>query len=124
MKIDHVTKKYQNVIAVDDVTLDIQSGEIFGVIGYSGAGKSTLLRCLNLLERPTSGDIWIDGKNFTKLSDRDVRTERQKVGMIFQHFHLISAKTVFDNISFSLKAYVNNKQVIQKVLPELLIMIR
>lgn len=123
IKIDHVTKKYQNVIAVDDVTLDIQSGEIFGVIGYSGAGKSTLLRCLNLLERPTSGDIWIDGKNFTKLSDRDVRTERQKVGMIFQHFHLISAKTVFDNIAFSLKAAGKNKQDIQKRVPELLEMV-
>jgi len=123
IKIDHVTKKYQNVIAVDDVTLDIRSGEIFGVIGYSGAGKSTLLRCLNLLERPTSGDIWIDGKNFTKLSDRDVRTERQKVGMIFQHFHLISAKTVYDNIAFSLKAAGENKQDIQKRVPELLEMV-
>lgn len=123
IKIENVTKTYGNVIAVDDVNLTIEQGEIFGIIGYSGAGKSTLLRCLNLLERPTAGDIWIDGKNFTKLSDRDVRSERQKVGMIFQHFHLVSAKTVYDNIAFSLKAAGKNKRDIQERVSELLEMV-
>lgn len=123
IKLDQVTKKYQDVIAVDDVSLEIEAGEIFGIIGYSGAGKSTLLRCLNLLERPTKGDIWIDGRNFTKLSDRAVRSERQRVGMIFQHFHLISAKTVYDNIAFSLKAAGKSKQDIQKRVPELMAMV-
>lgn len=123
IKIEHVTKKYGDVKAVDDVSFNIKQGEIFGIIGYSGAGKSTLLRCLNLLERPTTGSIWIDNKDFTKLSDRDVRTERQKVGMIFQHFHLVSSKTVYDNIAFSLKAAGKNKREIQARVSELLDMV-
>src|SRR5699024_9560424 len=96
IRIEHVTKTYDDVIAVDDVSFNIKKGEIFGIIGYSGAGKSTLLRCLNLLERPTTGKVWIDNKDFTKLTDREVRKERLKVGMIFQHFYLISSKTVYD----------------------------
>lgn len=121
--IQQVTKRYNNVTAVDNVNLTIQQGEIFGIIGYSGAGKSTLIRCLNLLERPTEGKIFIDGKDLTSLSDREVRKERQKIGMIFQHFHLVSSKTVFDNVAFSLKAAGKSKEEIKKRVPELLEMV-
>ncbi|RWR12850.1 methionine ABC transporter ATP-binding protein [Siminovitchia fortis] len=121
--IQHVTKRYKDVTAVDDVNFTIRQGEIFGIIGYSGAGKSTLLRCLNLLERPTEGKILIDGKDLTSLSDKEVRKERQKIGMIFQHFHLVSSKTVFDNVAFSLKAAGKTKEEIQKRVPELLEMV-
>ncbi|WP_144462051.1 methionine ABC transporter ATP-binding protein [Siminovitchia fortis] len=121
--IQHVTKRYEDVTAVDDVNFTICQGEIFGIIGYSGAGKSTLLRCLNLLERPTEGKILIDGKDLTSLSDKEVRKERQKIGMIFQHFHLVSSKTVFDNVAFSLKAAGKTKEEIQKRVPELLEMV-
>ncbi|MBD8004770.1 methionine ABC transporter ATP-binding protein [Bacillus norwichensis] len=121
--IQRVTKRYKNVAAVDDVSLTIRQGEVFGIIGYSGAGKSTLLRCLNLLERPTEGKILIDGKDLTALSDSKVRKERQKIGMIFQHFHLISSKTVFDNVAFSLKAAGKTKEEIKKKVPELLEMV-
>ncbi len=121
--IQQVTKRYKNVAAVDEVSLTIQQGEVFGIIGYSGAGKSTLLRCLNLLERPTEGKVLIDRKDLTALSDNEVRKERQKIGMIFQHFHLISSKTVFDNVAFSLKAARKTKEEIKKKVPKLLEMV-
>ncbi len=123
INIQHVTKRYKDVTAVDNVNFTICQGEIFGIIGYSGAGKSTLLRCLNLLERPTRGKIFIDGKDLTSLSDKEVSKGRQRIGMIFQHFHLISSKTVFDNVAFSLKAAGKKKDEIQKRVPELLEMV-
>ncbi|MBM7713143.1 D-methionine transport system ATP-binding protein [Bacillus thermophilus] len=123
IEIVNVTKRYKQLTAVDHVNLSIRQGEIFGIIGYSGAGKSTLLRCLNLLEKPTQGIIVIDGKELTALSDQEVRKERQKIGMIFQHFHLISSKTVYDNIAFSLKAAGKTKAEIKKRVPELLEMV-
>lgn len=123
IKIVGVSKQYEEVTAVDNVNLHIPSGSIFGIIGYSGAGKSTLLRCLNLLERPTNGQIYIDGKDLTRLSDKEVRRERQKIGMIFQHFHLISSKKVSENIAFSLKAAGKTKQEIKDRVPELLEMV-
>ncbi|HAQ06937.1 MAG TPA: methionine ABC transporter ATP-binding protein [Bacillus bacterium] len=97
------TKK-GNVIGVDHVSLKVNKGEIYGIVGYSGAGKSSLLRCLNLLEKPTSGEIVIDGVVLTSLSKSELRKARLKIGMIFQHFHLVSAKTVSENIAFALKA--------------------
>lgn len=97
------TKK-SKVTGVDHVNLSIKSGEIFGIVGYSGAGKSSLLRCLNLLERPTSGEIIINGVNLTKLSSKQLRQARLKIGMIFQHFYLLNAKTVFENVAFALRA--------------------
>ena len=123
IEIVNVTKQYKEVTAVDNVNLKIHQGEIFGIIGYSGAGKSTLLRCLNLLEKPTEGQIIIDGKDITALSKREVRKERLKVGMIFQHFHLVSSKTVFDNVAFSMKAAGKSKADIKKRVPELLEMV-
>jgi len=107
IKLRHINKIYQTkknkVTAVDDVSLHIKSGEIYGIVGYSGAGKSTLLRCINLLERPTSGEIFIDGTDLTKLSTQDLRKARQSIGIIFQGFHLVSSKTAAENIAFSLK---------------------
>lgn len=122
--IQHVTKTFQtkadDVHAVKDVTLQIDDGEIFGVIGFSGAGKSTLIRCLNLLERPTSGEVVIDGLNLTSLSAKELREMRKKIGMIFQHFNLMRSRTVFQNIAFPLKNSKLSKTEIEKKVSDLL----
>lgn len=123
INIVNVTKQYGELKAIDDVSLTINKGEIFGIIGYSGAGKSTLLRCLNLLETPTTGNVIVDGKDLTTLTKKEVRIERQKIGMIFQHFYLISAKKVYDNVAHSLKAAGKSKAEIKKRVPELLKMV-
>lgn len=94
----------RTVTALADINLTIETGAIYGIIGRSGAGKSTLLRTLNLLERPTSGSIRIDGQDITTLTDDALLRLRQQTGMIFQHFNLLNAKTVFDNIAWPLKA--------------------
>lgn len=108
IEIKNVSKVYRSkkkeVIGVDNVNLTINDGEIFGIVGYSGAGKSSLLRCINLLEQPTSGEILVNGQNLMTLQAKDLRQARLKIGMIFQHFHLIEQKTVGENIEFSLKA--------------------
>ncbi|MFZ3576945.1 methionine ABC transporter ATP-binding protein [Virgibacillus sp. DJP39] len=96
--------KNQQVVGVDRVSLEVNKGEIYGIVGYSGAGKSTLLRCMNILERPTSGAVLVGGVNLLTLSPRELRTARQSIGMIFQGFHLVASKTVFENVSFALKA--------------------
>ena len=107
IKLEHINKTFDtasgNVHAVQDVSLEIQDGEIFGVIGFSGAGKSTLIRCINLLERPTSGSIQIDGIELTTLDEKQLREMRTKIGMIFQHFNLMRSRTVYENIEFPLK---------------------
>ncbi|SFJ41496.1 D-methionine transport system ATP-binding protein [Halobacillus dabanensis] len=95
--------KDQEVRAVDDLSLDINKGEIYGVIGYSGAGKSTFIRLLNRLEDPTEGSIRIDDQDFTSLSKGKLRLARQEIGMIFQHFNLLWSRTVHDNIAFPLE---------------------
>jgi D-methionine transport system ATP-binding protein len=127
IEIKNVTKIYstkkKQVVGVDNVSLTIQDGEIFGIIGYSGAGKSTLLRCLNLLERPTSGQVVIDGVDLTALDDKQLRQARLKIGMIFQHFYLVSSKTVFENVAFALKAAKKPKDEIKKRVHELLEMV-
>ncbi len=91
------------MVALDHVNLRVQAGEIFGLIGYSGAGKSTLLRCVNLLERPTQGEVWVDGQEMTRLNKRQLQSARRQIGMIFQHFHLLASATVADNIAFPLR---------------------
>jgi D-methionine transport system ATP-binding protein len=124
IEIQHLVKEYRvkktMIRAVDDVSLSIEKGEVFGIVGYSGAGKSSLLRCLNLLEKPTEGKIFIEGEELTALNAKQLRKARQKIGMIFQHFHLVSSKTVFENIAFSLKAAGIPKTKTKKRVEELL----
>jgi D-methionine transport system ATP-binding protein len=106
-----------SVHAVKDVNLTINQSEIFGVIGYSGAGKSTLVRCINLLERPTKGQVLIDGVDLLKLDERELRLQRQKIGMIFQQFNLLASRTVFENVAFPLKYRgISKKEIKEKVL--------
>lgn len=93
----------KEVHAVKDVSVTIEEGEIFGVIGYSGAGKSTLVRCINMLERPTSGQVVIDNVDLTTLEERHLRRQRQNIGMIFQQFNLLSSRTAYQNVEFPLK---------------------
>ena len=95
-------EKAKSVHAVRDVSLSIAEGEIFGIIGFSGAGKSTLVRCINLLERPTSGSVVVGGQDLTKLSEKELRTARKKIGMIFQHFNLMNSRTVYENVAYPL----------------------
>ena len=127
IEIQKLSKEYKTkngiVKGVDNVSLTIQEGEIYGIVGYSGAGKSSLLRCINLLERPTSGKIKVDGLDLTALKGEQLRLARLKIGMIFQHFYLISQKTVFENIAFSLKAAKVPKDQIKARVEELLDMV-
>ncbi|WP_342559749.1 methionine ABC transporter ATP-binding protein [Psychrobacillus sp. FSL W7-1457] len=95
--------KQGEIVAVDSVNLDIQRGEIFGIIGYSGAGKSTLIRLLNGLEKPTDGHITVNGQEITSINEDKLRSFRQKVSMIFQHFNLLWSRTVAENIAFPLE---------------------
>lgn len=97
-------QKGEKVEAVKDINFKIDKGEVFGIVGLSGAGKSTLVRTINLLQKPTSGKIIIDGEDITKLKGEALRKVRLKIGMIFQHFNLISGKTVYENVEFVLKA--------------------
>ena len=94
--------KDTDVEALQDINLSIQAGEIYGIIGMSGAGKSTLVRCLNFLERPTSGTVEIEGKDLSTLSQKELRAKRAEIAMIFQHFNLLMQKNVIDNICFPL----------------------
>lgn len=102
----------KEVHAVNDVSLTINDGDIFGIIGFSGAGKSTLVRCINLLERPTSGTVEVDGKDLTKLSEKELRESRKKIGMIFQHFNLFPSRTIFGNVAFPLQGSGLSKEEI------------
>ena len=113
-------QKKQSFKALDRVSLTIEKGDIVGIIGFSGAGKSTLIRTVNLLERPDEGQIIINGKDFTKLSSKQLAEERKKIGMIFQHFNLLSSRTVFDNIALPLELDHANKDQINKKVNELL----
>jgi len=95
-------KKNKTTTALSKLSLDVKKGEIYGVIGHSGAGKSTLIRCINLLERPTEGEVWVGGVELTRLGKKELQQQRGKIGMIFQHFNLLSSATVYDNITFPL----------------------
>lgn len=94
------TQKEGHVKALQDISLQIESGDIYGIIGMSGAGKSTLVRCLNYLERPTEGEVIIDGRNLADLSGRELRAQRSDIAMIFQHFNLLMQKNALDNVCF------------------------
>ena len=107
IEIENVTKtfmmKKREIHALQKINLQIAAGEIFGIIGHSGAGKSTLIRCINLLERPTTGSIIVDGQELTSLNKKGVREARRKIGMIFQHFNLMPSRTVLGNVLFALR---------------------
>ncbi len=122
IKLSHIEKTYDSpsgpVKALKGIDLTIGRGEIFGIIGLSGAGKSTLIRCINMLERPTSGKVIVDGKDLTAMSDSELREMRKQIGMIFQHFNLLSSATVYDNVAFPLRlANVSEKDIKLKVEP-------
>lgn len=116
IELSHISKDFETggnqVHAVKDVSLSIQKGEIFGIIGFSGAGKSTLVRCINLLERPTSGTVTVDGRSMTELSAGGLREARKKIGMIFQHFNLMPSRTVFSNVAYPLRGSGSTKKEI------------
>ena len=107
IRLEHVCKTFGEekggVHAVRDVTLHIEQGEIFGIIGFSGAGKSTLVRCINLLERPTSGTVTVDGQELTALSEKELRQARKKISMIFQGFNLLMQRTCLKNVCFPME---------------------
>ena len=124
IKISNLTKKYNNdVVALNGVTLSVDKGDIYGIIGLSGAGKSTLVRCINLLEQPTSGTIEIYGVDLTKLSKKDLRVKRKEISMIFQNFNLLQQKNVLQNVLFPLQISNNDKQYSLKKAKDLLKMV-
>ena len=124
IELKHLGKIYSSasgsVEALKDVNLTIADGEIFGIIGLSGAGKSTLVRCINLLERPTSGEVWVDGRNLTTLSQKDLLQVRRQIGMIFQSFNLLEQRTVLRNVCFPLEISGTPKAEAKKRAEELL----
>lgn len=125
IKLDHITQTYKTpegreFKALDDVSIEIRPGEIFGIIGRSGAGKSTLVRCINLLNRPSEGTVTVDGKNLTELSENELRESRRSIGMIFQHFNLLSSRTVYDNVALPLELVGTPKNVIREKVEPLL----
>ena len=107
IQLQNVSKVFQTkkgpLYALSHVSLDVKRGEVFGVIGYSGAGKSTLIRCVNLLERPTEGKVYVGGTELTALPDGKLKEARKKIGMIFQGFNLLKTATVYENIALPLK---------------------
>lgn len=103
VRLTDVKRRFGATPALDGVSLTVRKGEVLGIIGRSGAGKSTLIRCLNGLEQADSGEIHIEGRNITGLSERDLQPLRRRIGMIFQHFNLLSAKTVEENVALPLK---------------------
>ena len=124
IEIKNVTKTFsgkdQNVEALKGINLEIHKGEIYGIIGMSGAGKSTLVRCLNFLERPTTGTVVVEGKDLAALKDKELRQMRTQIAMIFQHFNLLMQRTVIDNICFPLEIVGADKKKAKERARELL----
>ncbi|MFA0084349.1 D-methionine ABC transporter, ATP-binding protein [Vibrio sp. 10N.286.49.C2] len=127
IEINQVNKVfYQGTKAINalaDIDLHIKEGTIFGVIGASGAGKSTLIRCVNMLEAPTSGSVIVDGVDLTQLSKSQLSAARRNIGMIFQHFNLLSSRSVFDNIALPLELAGKDQAAIEAKVSELLILV-
>ncbi|MDU2064025.1 MAG: methionine ABC transporter ATP-binding protein [Sporomusaceae bacterium] len=118
----NLSKVYQSdagsIPALENINLTVEKGEIFGIIGKSGAGKSTLVRCMNMLERPTEGEVLVAGQDLTVLTEKQLRDARKQISMIFQHFNLLSSRTVFDNVAFPLELAGKSKNEIKNaVLP-------
>ncbi|MCC0784954.1 methionine ABC transporter ATP-binding protein [Clostridioides sp. ES-S-0108-01] len=120
ISIKNVNKYYGKIQVLKDVSIEIESGEIFGIIGHSGAGKSTLLRCINGLEEYQEGNVLVSGKEVKALSEKQMRDLRKELGMIFQHFSLLERKTVFDNVALPLECFGYSKAEIKKRVIELL----
>lgn len=124
IRVENISRTFQanngQVEAVKNISFSIEKGDIFGIIGLSGAGKSTLVRCLNLLEKPNEGNIYVDGKKLMELSPKELRKERQDIGMIFQHFNLLMQRTVLDNICFPLEIAGVSRREARKRAAELL----
>ncbi len=124
IKLSQIEKVYDSpsgpVKALRNISLEIGRGEIYGIIGLSGAGKSTLIRCINMLERPTSGQVIVDSRNLTAMSEGELRKARKEIGMIFQHFNLLSSATVYDNIAFPLRLSGTGEDIIRKKVEPLL----
>jgi D-methionine transport system ATP-binding protein len=116
----HLYKSFNEHQVLKDISLNIAQGEIFGIIGGSGAGKSTLLRCINLLERPTQGEVWVNGQNLMALNPKELRQARQKIGMIFQNYQLLSQQTVLENIALPMKIQGKSQEEIHQRCQELL----
>lgn len=121
IKLTSISKTYANgFVALKNIDLEVQKGDIMGIIGYSGAGKSTLIRIINRLEEPTEGSLIIDGVDLLALKENALQKQRQKMGMIFQHFNLLSAKNVFENVAFALRIAKWDKKLIKPRVNELL----
>ena len=124
IRFEHVSKTFQTkngpFDALKDVSFEIEKGDIYGVIGYSGAGKSTLIRMVNALETPTSGNVWVEGKDIGTLNQKELRNLRKGIGMIFQQFNLLESKTIYDNVAIALKLNGVSKKDIAKRVTELL----
>lgn len=124
IKLSNITKVFQQgnrvVQALNNVSLHVPAGQIYGVIGASGAGKSTLIRCVNLLERPTQGTVLVDGQDLTALSESQLTQARRQIGMIFQHFNLLSSRTVFGNVALPLELDNTPREEIERRVNELL----
>lgn len=120
ISIKNVNKYYGKIQVLKDVSIEIESGEIFGIIGHSGAGKSTLLRCINRLEEYQEGSVLVSDKEVKSLNEKQMRDLRKELGMIFQHFSLLERKTVFDNVALPLECFGYSKAEIKKRVLELL----
>ena len=120
LKFENVIKKFDDKLAVNNVNLEINKGEIFGIIGLSGAGKSTLIRMINKLEIPTEGKILFEEENILEWNDEKIRKYRKKTAMIFQSFNLLSSRTVFDNVGLSLELSGISKKERDSKIDELL----
>ena len=124
IKLSNITKVFQqgnrSIQALNDVSLHVPAGQIYGVIGASGAGKSTLIRCVNLLERPTQGSVQVGGQELTALSEKELTRARRQIGMIFQHFNLLASRTVFGNVALPLELDNTPKDEIKRRVTELL----
>ena len=127
IKLNNITKIFtlpdKKLTALDNVSLHVPKGQICGVIGASGAGKSTLIRCVNLLERPTHGAVVIDDVDLTQLSDAELVKTRRQIGMIFQHFNLLTSRTVFENVALPLELENKSKAEIQEKTTALLALV-
>ncbi|NLJ74516.1 MAG: methionine ABC transporter ATP-binding protein [Firmicutes bacterium] len=126
IRLKGVTKTFDGkttVHALRGIDLHIPAGQIFGIIGQSGAGKSTLIRCINMLEKPDQGQVWVDGVLMNELPPAELRQERKKIGMIFQHFNLLSSRTVAGNIAFPLEIAGAKRSTIESTVNELLALV-